>query len=76
MGVHVHNGTMPGAVTPICNCCGIALCWDVDEDEYENAQAFWDAWVCKECNGGTSLSLQAWKQAGAAPAHPGEGEKP
>lgn len=60
MGVHVHGGTMPGGVTPICNDCGIALCWDISTEEYDSAKAFWDAWVCADCNGGVPLSLKDW----------------
>lgn len=61
MGVHVHGGTMHGAVTPICNDCGIALCWDVSEEEYEQDQPFWDAWICEDCNGGVRLNLKEWR---------------
>lgn len=62
MGVHTHRGTMPGAVTPICNECGVSLCWDVGEDEYKQQAAFWNDWICKDCNGGESLSLTNWNQ--------------
>jgi len=61
MGIHIHQGTMSGAVTPICNDCGISLCYDIDNGEYESAAAFWDAWVCTECNNGVPLSLKTWK---------------
>lgn len=59
MGVHCHGGTLPGCVTPICNDCGIALCWDISEEDYEAARDFWDAWKCQNCNG-TAMSLKAW----------------
>lgn len=62
MGVHRHGGTMPDGVTPICNECGIALCWDIDNHEYSLAKQFWDDWICQDCNGGTPLSRAAWKQ--------------
>jgi hypothetical protein len=55
MGVHVNRGTMPGGVTPICNGCNVSLCWDIAIDEYDDERAFWDAWECKECNGGVSM---------------------
>ncbi len=58
MGVHVHHGTMPGGVTPICNDCGIALCWDISDADYAEATAFWDAWICQDCNGGERMSLK------------------
>jgi hypothetical protein len=60
MGVVIQGGTMAGGVTPACNNCGIFLCWDLDEDEYREAQAFWDAWICEHCNGGVRISLQTW----------------
>ncbi len=59
MGVHVHGGTMPGAVTPICEGCGIALCWDISKEEYAEDKSFWDAWCCRDCNGGAPMSLKA-----------------
>ena len=57
MGLSTHGGTMPGAVTPICNQCGVFLCWDVEEGEAEQDRAFWDAWCCQDCNGGERMSL-------------------
>ena len=65
MGVHVHGGTMPGGVTPICNECGTSLCWDLSEEEYAEAKPFWDSWICECCNGDTPLSLKDWKRANA-----------
>jgi hypothetical protein len=62
MGVHAHNGTMPGAVTPICNNCMIALCFDIGEQEYKEDKEFWDNWVCRDCNGGEPLSRHVWRQ--------------
>jgi hypothetical protein len=61
MGVHVHGGTMAGAVTPICNECGIALCWDISEDQYAQERPFWDGWICRDCNDGEPLSLKQWE---------------
>lgn len=43
---------MAGGLTPICNECGVSLCWDIATDEYEEDSEFWDAWKCQECNGG------------------------
>ena len=37
-------------VQPICNDCGVALCWSVDISEYQEAQRFWDEWCCRDCN--------------------------
>jgi hypothetical protein len=61
MGLHVHPGTMPGGLTPICNTCGVSLCYDISAEEPEQDQAFWDAWVCRDCNGGHQMSLKAFR---------------
>jgi hypothetical protein len=55
MGVHINGGTMPGAVTPICNDCGVSLCWDIADEQYERERSFWDGWRCAECNGGEPM---------------------
>jgi hypothetical protein len=55
MGVHRIKSTMLGGVTPICSDCGVSLCWDISDEEYEERAAFWDGWRCQECNGGQSM---------------------
>lgn len=55
MGVHVHHGTMPEGKTPICNECGVSLCFDISDDEYSLNQTFWDNWICRDCNGGEPM---------------------
>jgi exodeoxyribonuclease V alpha subunit len=50
MGVCVVNSTYHGSVTPICSSCGVALCWDVENEEYEKHKEFWDNWTCRDCN--------------------------
>jgi len=60
MGVHRHGSTPVGAVTPICNECGVSLCWDIADHEYEEDKAFWDRWTCQDCK---PVSLKAWKKA-------------
>lgn len=60
MGVHKHNGTMDGAVTPICNDCGVSLCWDISIEQYQEDSEFWDDWVCRDCNGGEPMSRDAY----------------
>ena len=68
MGFQVTASTMPGAVTPTCNECGIALCWDISEEEYAEAAAYWIAWICETCNGGepfTMLEFARRKRAAA-----------
>jgi hypothetical protein len=49
MGVHTTASTIPGGLTPICNCCGVSLCWDISEEEYDERPGFWDAWQCRDC---------------------------
>lgn len=61
MGV-ISSSCFDDSVTPCCNKCGIALCWNISIKEYEQEKQFWDAWICKECNGGTALTLQRFKQ--------------
>lgn len=63
MGVHVHGGTMPGGVTPICDDCGVSLCWDISDEEFAEAPDFWNAWTCRDCRGGVPMSLKAFKAA-------------
>ena len=62
MGIGKHGGTVPGAVTPVCNECGIFLCWDLCEEEAAENSGFWDAWVCQDCNGGHRMSLKQWQE--------------
>ena len=50
MGVTITPSTMPNSWTPICNDCGIALCYDISDDEYQRMKNFWENWRCKECN--------------------------
>jgi hypothetical protein len=35
---------------PICDLCGIALCYTVNEYEYLKDKIFWDAWTCQNCD--------------------------
>ena len=65
MGVHIHPGTMQGAVTPICEGCMISLCWDISEEQYEEEKAFWDQWLCRDCNGGEPMSLKDYRMYAA-----------
>jgi len=53
---------MVGAQTPICNDCGISLCWDIPDEEAKRDAAFWGKWVCQECNGGEPMSLKQWQR--------------
>jgi len=49
MGVSRFASTMSGALTPVCNNCGVALEFDVAEEEYEQNPKYWDSWVCPDC---------------------------
>lgn len=63
MGAGIHHGTMPGGITPMCNECGIALCWDLSAEEYAEDAEFWDSWRCQDCNGGKPMSRKEWRSA-------------
>lgn len=50
MGV-VESKQFPlDAVTPVCSSCGIYLCFDIGNEEYNDNIEFWDNWECKDCN--------------------------
>ena len=61
MGLHTHGGTMEGALTPICEACGVSLCWDIEENEALADEAFWNQWKCQDCNDGVRMSLEKWR---------------
>lgn len=61
MGLHIHRGTMEGALTPICESCGVALCWDIEESEALKDEDFWNQWKCQDCNDGKCMSINSWK---------------
>ena len=61
MGLHKHGGTMDGALTPICEECGVSLCWDLEENEALENEGFWNQWKCQDCNDGERMSLEKWK---------------
>lgn len=48
MGIQMSS--MPGGMTPHCDRCGVALCWDISFYDYLQAKRFWDNWECKTCN--------------------------
>ena len=48
MGVQTSH-TFPEALTPICNECGVALCWDISVEDYDERPTFWDDWCCRDC---------------------------
>lgn len=48
MGVKPSN--LYGGYTPICDRCGVCLCWDISEHEYEENITFWENWTCELCD--------------------------
>jgi hypothetical protein len=52
---------MPDGYTPVCDSCGIALCYDISEEEYQENKSFWDNWQCKECNPNYKGALKRFK---------------
>lgn len=36
--------------TPICNDCGINLCWSLNVYDYLEHKKYWDEWKCNECD--------------------------
>jgi len=62
VGVLVTRNTLDGGVTPICNDCGIVLCYDISEEEYQEAKEFWDVWRCNVCNPEAYGSLKRYRE--------------
>jgi hypothetical protein len=52
----VASTTFECGYTPVCDDCGIFLCWDISDEEYERDRAFWDSWRCKSCNRDVPMS--------------------
>lgn len=42
-------------LTPHCNDCGVPMCWDISQEEYDNNRAAWDNWICEYCSGQVSI---------------------
>jgi hypothetical protein len=55
MAASILASTMPGGLTPQCEECGIALCWDIPQEDYDACPEFWDRWKCQDCNGGVRM---------------------
>jgi hypothetical protein len=60
MAVTINASTLDGGYTPMCSNCGVALCWDISEQEYEDGKGFWDDWTCKDCNPDYKGAYQRW----------------
>ena len=52
-----------GGYTPICNECGVKLCWDISPYEYEEDKSFWDEWTCRDCNPNYSGALKRYRES-------------
>src|SRR4030042_542062 len=61
MGIMILVSTLPGSVTPVCNQCGIALCWDIPDSDYRENQDYWDNWECEKCNPNVAGSLAIYQ---------------
>ena len=63
MGTHTTASTLPGALTPICNSCGVSLCWDISDEDYAEDKGFWDEWCCRDCNPHYEGALKRYREA-------------
>lgn len=61
MGVSLKNIHL-GEVQPMCDDCGIALCWSVDLKEFIEWFGFWDVWKCCRCNPDYKNAYQKYKE--------------
>lgn len=59
MGVHQN----PDGYTPVCNACGVSLCWDISDEDYEDQKKFWDRWHCRTCDPNAVGSRKRWREA-------------
>ncbi len=46
----VIGPTFLGGYQPVCGECGIALCWELAPQEYEEQKEYWDNWSCENCD--------------------------
>ncbi len=46
---------------PICNDCGIPLCWSLSSEQLFETRVFWDNWMCEDCCGGNGLPKMSVK---------------
>ena len=45
----IQPGTL-GGMQPVCSSCGIALCYEITQEEYQEFQKYWDDWMCDICD--------------------------
>lgn len=48
---------------PICNDCGIALCFSISEEEYKRTKGFWENWKCVYCDKHAIGSFARWLES-------------
>ena len=58
----VEKNDALGSYTPVCDDCGIRLCWDVGPLEYAEEADFWDVWKCRDCNPDYAGALEKFKK--------------
>ena len=59
MGINMKEG---GECQPICDCCGVSLCWSISDVDYLEYKGFWDVWKCRDCNPSYSGALEEYKK--------------
>lgn len=62
MGTITSKHFLGCAKTPICDMCGVALCWDISNEEYIDNKNFWDNWECRDCNPNYKGALKRQKE--------------
>lgn len=72
MGVQYE--TFMGGYTPICNNCGVSLCWDISPNDYEEDKDFWEQWTCKDCNPNYQGALKRWRVENVKRTRSGSGK--
>lgn len=60
----VKSKTFADGFTPVCNACGVHLCWDIGPDEYAKSWQFWTRWCCESCNGGQDMNSKSFTAPG------------
>lgn len=50
MGVYEIDEGLGYEYKPICNKCGINLCYSLSFVEYLENKDYWDNWCCLECD--------------------------
>lgn len=50
----------PDGWQPICNDCGISLCFVITDVEYERTKDFWEQWRCIYCDPYAIGSFARW----------------